>query len=288
MTGSVNKPGFPLTYCVGAAVLLLAITLFVSGCVGNDSPEERRTISVTGSTTVLPVGQAAADAYMDIHLYDEILVSGGGSGGGIKAVGEGTADIGMASRDISANEKQQYPTLVEHVVAVDGIAVIVHPSNPVTTLTMDEIKAIYKGEISNWKDLGGQDRSIVPVGRDSASGTREFFYEAVMHKEEFVRTQQELNSNGAVKQTVAQTPDAIGYVGLGYLDNTVAAVTIDVNGKPVVPSIESVKNKSYPIARGLNMYTQGQPSGLVKDYLDFLMSAEGQRIVADQGFVPVQ
>ena len=155
-------------------------------------------------------------------------------------------------------------------------------------MTMDEIKAIYKGEITNWKDLGGEDRSIVPVGRDSASGTREFFYEAVMHKEEFVRTQQELNSNGAVKQTVAQTPDAIGYVGLGYLDGTVAAVTIDVNGKPVVPSIESVKNKSYPIARGLNMYTQGQPSGLVKEYLDFLMSAEGQGIVAEQGFVPVQ
>ncbi|MCP1714528.1 phosphate transport system substrate-binding protein [Methanocalculus alkaliphilus] len=288
MTDSVSNPRFPRIYCVGAAVLLLAVTLFVSGCVGNNSHEERRTISVIGSTTVLPVGQAGADAYMDIHRYDEILVSGGGSGGGIKAVGEGTADIGMASRDISANEKQQYPTLVEHIVAVDGIALIVHPSNPVTTLTMDEVKAIYKGEITNWKDLGGNDRSIVPVGRDSASGTREFFYEVVMHKEEFVRTQQELNSNGAVKQTVAQTPDAIGYVGLGYLDTTVATVTINVNGKPVVPTIENIKDASYPIARGLNMYTQGQPSGLVKDYLDFLMSADGQRIVAEQGFVPVK
>lgn len=288
MTDSVKRTRRPSAYFAGGAILMLVLTLCVSGCVGDGAVEERRTISVTGSTTVLPVGQAAADAYMDKHAYDEILVSGGGSGGGIKAVGEGTADIGMASRDISAREKEQYPTLIEHVVAVDGIAVIVHPSNTVTTMTMAKLKAIYKGEITNWKELGGADRAIVPVGRDSASGTREFFYETVMNKEEFVRTQQELNSNGAVKQTVAQTPDAIGYVGLGYLDGTVAAVTMDVNGNLVAPSIESVKDKSYPIARGLNMYTRGQPSGLVKEYLDFLMSAEGQAIVAKQGFVPVK
>jgi len=270
----------------GVVVLLLAAAL-VAGCVGSEPSVEQRTISVTGSTTVLPVAQIAADAYMDKHRYDEILVSGGGSSVGIKAVGEGTADIGMASRDIKSSEREQYPGLVEHVIAVDGIALIVNPENQVSSLTLDEIKSIYKGEISNWKEVGGSDRQIVVVGRDSASGTREFFYDTVMNKEEFVRTQQELNSNGAVKQTVAQTPDAIGYVGLGYIDTTVKAITINKDGTLVEPTTDNVKNKSYPIARALHMYTNGPETGLIKDYLDFLMSAEGQEIVSKEGFVPI-
>lgn len=270
----------------GAVILLLAAAL-VSGCVGSDSSVEQRSISVTGSTTVLPIAQIAADAYMDKHQKDEILVSGGGSSVGIKAVGERTADIGMASRDIKSSEMEQYPGIVEHVIAVDGIALIVNPQNPASSLTMAEIKAIYKGEITNWKDVGGSDRQIVVVGRDSASGTREFFYDEVMKKEEFVKTQQELNSNGAVKQTVAQTPDAIGYVGLGYIDTTVKAIIINKDGTLVAPTIDNVKNKTYPIARSLHMYTNGPETGLIKDYLDFLMSAEGQQIVSKEGFVPI-
>lgn len=287
MTTSVSRRSSSVFF-IGVAILLLAATAFVSGCVGSETTAEPRTISVTGSTTVLPIAQLAADTYMDKNKYDEILVSGGGSSVGIKAVGEGTADVGMASRDIKTSEKEQYPTLVEHIIAVDGIALIVNPANPVTSLTLDQIKAIYKSEITNWKDLGGDDRSIVVVGRDSASGTREFFYEEVMKKEEFTRTQQELNSNGAVKQTIAQTPDAIGYVGLGYIDTTVKAIIINKDGTMVVPTIDNVKNKTYPIARSLHMYTNGPKTGLVKDYLDFLMSAEGQRIVSEEGFVPIR
>jgi phosphate transport system substrate-binding protein len=285
MTRSFSIRSSP-AYLAGAVILLLAAAL-VSGCVGSDPSVEQRSISVTGSTTVMPIAQIAADAYMDKHQNDEILVSGGGSSVGIKAVGERTADIGMASRDIKSSEMEQYPDVVEHVIAVDGIALIVNPQNPVSSLTMAEIKAIYKGEITNWKDVGGSDRQIVVVGRDSASGTREFFYDEVMKKEEFVRTQQELNSNGAVKQTVAQTPDAIGYVGLGYIDTTVKAISINKDGTLVAPTIDNVKNKSYPIARGLHMYTNGPETGLAKDYLDFLMSAEGQQIVSKEGFVPI-
>jgi phosphate transport system substrate-binding protein len=285
MTRSFSIRSSP-AYLAGAVILLLAAAL-VSGCVGSDPSVEQRSISVTGSTTVMPIAQIAADAYMDKHQNDEILVSGGGSSVGIKAVGERTADIGMASRDIKSSEMEQYPGIVEHVIAVDGIALIVNPQNPVSSLTMAEIKAIYKGEITNWKDVGGSDRQIVVVGRDSASGTREFFYDEVMKKEEFVRTQQELNSNGAVKQTVAQTPDAIGYVGLGYIDTTVKAISINKDGTLVAPTIDNVKNKSYPIARGLHMYTNGPETGLAKDYLDFLMSAEGQQIVSKEGFVPI-
>ncbi|MCP1661748.1 MAG: phosphate ABC transporter substrate-binding protein [Methanocalculus sp. MSAO_Arc1] len=287
MTQSVTSRIYP-AYLAGLVILLIGAAALVSGCVSDEEKKEMRIISITGSTTVLPIAQLAADEYMDRHRYDEILVSGGGSGVGIKAVGEGTADIGMASRDIRQSEMDQYPELVEHVIAYDGIAMIIHPSNPVTSLTLAEIKAIYKGGITNWQDVGGSDSEIVVVGRDSASGTREFFYEEVMHKEEFVRTQQELNSNGAVKQTIAQTPGAIGYVGLGYLDNTVTAVSINKDGTLVAPTIANVKDRSYPIARGLHFYSVGTGSGLVKDYLDFLMSAEGQALVEKEGFVPVR
>ena len=287
MISSVSKRS-SLAFFVGAAVLLLAATAFVSGCVGSETIVEERTISVTGSTTVLPVAQLAADTYMDKNVYDEILVSGGGSSVGIKAVGEGTADIGMSSRDIKASEMESYPTLVEHIIAVDGIALIINPANTISSLTLDQIKGIYKGEITNWKDLGGSDREIVVIGRDSASGTRDFFYEEVMKKEEFVRTQQELNSNGAVKQTIAQTPDAIGYVGLGYIETNVKPVFINKDGTMIAATIDNVKNKTYPIARSLHMYTDGPETGLVKDYLNFLMSEEGQKIISDEGFVPIR
>lgn len=285
MTRSFSIRSSP-AFLAGAVVLLLAAAL-VSGCVGSDPSVEQRSISVTGSTTVLPIAQIAADTYMDKHPNDEILVSGGGSSVGVKAVGEGTADIGMASRDLKSSEMEQYPGLVEHVVAVDGIALIVNPENSISSLSLDQVKAIYKGEITNWKDVGGSDRQIVVVGRDSASGTREFFYDEVMDKEEFVRTQQELNSNGAVKQTIAQTPDAIGYVGLGYIDTSVKAVSINMDGVLVEPTIDNVENKAYPIARSLHMYTNGPETGLAKDFLEFLMSAEGQQIVSNEGFVPI-
>ncbi|RQD83222.1 MAG: phosphate ABC transporter substrate-binding protein [Methanocalculus sp. MSAO_Arc2] len=271
----------------GMAMLLVAAALF-SGCVGDKDVADTRIISVSGSTTNLPIAQAVAELYMDIHQTDEILVSGGGSGVGIRAVGEGTADIGMSSRDIRQTEIEQYPDLVEHVIAYDGIGVIVNPENPVSSLTLDQIKAIYKGEITNWREIDGNDRQIVVVGRDSASGTREFFYEEVMNKEEFVRTQQELNSNGAIRRTIQQTPDAIGYVGLGYVDDTVRGINIWIDDRSVAPTVSNVADGTYPIARSLYMYTRGEASGLVKDYLHFLLSDDGQAIVAREGFVPIR
>ncbi|HDS63628.1 MAG TPA: phosphate ABC transporter substrate-binding protein [Methanofollis liminatans] len=269
--------------------LLVLATLF-TGCVGNGgetipTPTTVQSISVTGSTTVLPIAQKAAESYMDAHAYADIQVSGGGSGAGVQAVGEGTADIGMASRDLKAAEKEKYPDLVQYVVARDGIAVIVNPAVAVNALTTEQIKAIYTGETKNWKELGGSDMTIVVIGRDSSSGTREFFSEKVMEKADYVSTQLEKNSNGAVKQTVAQTPGAIGYVGLGYLDATVKALKIDENGKSVDPSIETVTSGEYPIARTLNMFTKGEASGLSKDYLDYILSPAGQKIVEEEGFV---
>jgi len=273
--------------------VVLAVALIVCGCTQQQSgsPQTQaqniESLSITGSTTVLPVAQAAADAYMNAHQNVDIKVSGGGSSVGVQAIGEGTADIGMSSRDLKAEETAKYPDLLPTVIGNDGIAVIVHPANNVGPLDLDQVKAIYQGNYTNWKQLGGPDLAIVVIGRDSASGTREFFFEKVMKKENFVAHQLEKNSNGAVQQTVAQTPGAIGYVGLGYVDQTTRAVPILVSGSPVEPTVKNVLGGKYPIARPLVMITSGEPAGLAKEYLAFLTGPEGQRILEEEGFVPL-
>jgi phosphate transport system substrate-binding protein len=271
-----------------ALAVILLVTAFVCGCTDSGpAPAGTKTISVTGSTTVLPLAQIAAEAYMDTHPDADIQVSGGGSSVGVKAVGEGTAEIGMASRDLKSSESETYPDLVEHVVAKDAIAIIVHPSNSVTDLSIQQIKSIYLGETTSWNAVGGPDETIVVVGRDSASGTREYFHDAVMNKEDFTTKQLEKNSNGAVRQTVFQTPGAIGYVGLGYVDGAVKAVPVNTGSATVDASVATVLSGEYPIARGLNMFTVGQPEGLAAAYLSFIMSPDGQALVAEEGFVPI-
>jgi len=267
-----------------AVFALIVVAACFSGCTGNSqSPAEIQTLSVSGSTTVLPIAEACGEAYMVAHKDADIQVSGGGSSAGVQAVGEGTADIGMASRDLKSSESETYPGLEQHVVAKDGIAVIVYKTNPVSGLSTEQVKAIYKGEITNWKDVGGDEMEIVLVGRDSASGTREFFYEKVMGKEDFAATQLEKNSNGAVKQTVEQTPGAIGYVSMGYLDNTIKGLKM----YNIEANVANVLNGSYPVARSLNMFTNGPATGLAKEYLDFILSADGQAIVTEEGYVTV-
>jgi len=247
-----------------------------------------RTIKVSGSTTVLPIAQNAADAFMTANQESNIQVSGGGSGVGIQQIGDKLVDIGMSSRDLTKDELTKYKDFVITPVALDGIAMIVNPANnPVNSLSIAQIRDIYTGKITNWKDVGGKDMSIVVIGRDSASGTRTFFTDTVMNKTNYVKTQLEKNSNGAIQQSVAQTPGAIGYVGLGYIDPSVKALKINVNGTLVEPSIETVLDKSYPVSRSLLMITNGQSTGLVKDYIDYILSPEGQKLVTKEGFVPL-
>ncbi len=265
------------------AAIIIAATLF-AGCTGSTG---QQTVSVSGSTTVLPVVQRAAEEFMNTHTDADIQVSGGGSSVGVQAVGEGTADIGMASRDLKSAERERYPDLVRYAVAIDGIALIVHPSNGVNSLTLDQVRGIYNGTITGWDAVGGADRSIVVVGRDSASGTREYFHEVVMQKENFVSTQLEKNSNGAVRQTVAQTPGAIGYVGLGYLGEPVRPLSIVVDGTPVEPTVGNVKAGTYPLARELNLFTRGEAAGTAKEFIEFILGPDGQQIVAEEGFVPI-
>jgi phosphate transport system substrate-binding protein len=271
---------------VVAVIAVIVIAAYAGGFFGSNG-EEIQTLSITGSTTVLPIAQLAAESYMDVHTTVNIQVSGGGSSVGVRAAGEGTADICMASREMKASEKTDYPDVIPITVAKDGIAVIVHPSNSITSLAVEEIKGIYEGTYTTWSQLGGEDVEIVVIGRDSASGTREFFWEHVMKKGDFVATMLEKNSNGAVKQSVAQTPGAIGYVGLGYLDETVHAVKIKSGSTEVEPTVANVKNGLYPISRNLYMLVRGEPEGLVKDFIDFVLSPEGQAIVEEEGFVSV-
>jgi len=242
---------------------------------------------VSGSTTVLPIAQAAAEAYMDRNLVADIQVAGGGSSVGVQAVGEKTSEIGMSSRDLKAEEKTKYPALMQHTVAKDCIVVIVHPENPVSVMTLDQVRGIYNGSIQSWEKVGGTASSFVVIGRDSASGTREYFTEHVMQKEKYRSDMREMNSNGAIATYVAGNRYAIGYVGLGYVSSDVKGIKIMSRGTAVEPSVAMVLSGSYPISRSLYMLTSGAPSGLTKDYLDFLMSTEGQLIVTREGFVPL-
>lgn len=268
-----------------AAVLIIAV--LAAGCTQQPGDGQRVTLKVTGSTTVLPIAQKAADAYMNDHASTDIQVTGGGSSVGVQAIGEKTADIGMSSRELKAEEKTRYPELQATVIASDGIAIIVNKANTVNGLTLAQLRGIYNGTITNWNAVEGPDQVIVVVGRDSASGTREFFWESVMKKENFTATQLEKNSNGAIRQTIVQTPGAIGYVGLGYVDPEVKAVPVMVNGVPVQATVQTVLNGAYPISRPLLMITQGPPSGLARSYLDFILSPAGQKIVTEEGFVPL-
>jgi phosphate transport system substrate-binding protein len=242
-------------------------------------------ITIKGSTTVLPIAQSCAEAFMAKHPNVNISVQGGGSGVGVSSVIDGTADIGDASRAAKDKEiakgKENGVELKANVVAMDGIAVIIHPRNPVTGLTKDQIKAVYTGKISNWKDVGGDNARIVVISRDSSSGTFETFNELALHKER-VRPDALMNaSNNAVVQTVANTPGAIGYCGIGYIRDTIKTVPVD----GVECTKPNVINGSYGLARKLFMYTNGEAKGLVAGFLDFIMSADGQKLVDKAGFV---
>jgi phosphate transport system substrate-binding protein len=245
-------------------------------------------IKITGSTTVLPIAQKTAELFMKKKPEARISVAGTGSGDGVKAIIDGTADIGDSSRDMKDKEislaKEKGVNPVKTEVALDCIVPVVHPSNPIKALTIDQLSDIYTGKVKNWKDIGGEDKTIVVISRDSSSGTFEVWNEKVLH-EQRVRPDAQLQaSNGAVAQAVAGNKFAIGYVGIGYVNDKLKALT--VNG--VTASADTARNKTYPVARGLYMFTGGQPKGVVKEYLDFVLGPEGQEAVKAEGFVPVK
>jgi phosphate transport system substrate-binding protein len=245
-------------------------------------------LTIQGSTTVLPIAQAAAEAYMDNNPDANITVRGGGSGTGIAALIDGATDIADASRPMKDKEVNQARengvNPVEHIVALDGIAVIVHPENPMTNISIDNIKKIYTGKLLNWDQVGGGSGSIVVVSRDAASGTFEAFNTLALNDAKMTDGALMLASNLEIARIVAQTPGAIGYVGLGYLSDDVKAIKVEM----IDATEETVRDATYPLARPLFMYTRGTPKGLTKDFIDYVMSADGQEIVREAGFVPVK
>jgi phosphate transport system substrate-binding protein len=241
-----------------------------------------------GSTTVLPIAQKAAEAYMKEHPDVTISVSGGGSGNGIKAIIDGTTDIANISRFIKneevkqAVEKGSYP--VPFAVAYDCIVPVVHPSNTVNNLTTDQLKAIYKGEIDNWKAVGGPDLKIVVISRDTSSGTYEVWEEKVMKKERVSPAALLQASSGAVAQAIASNKFAIGYLGIGYLNDKVKAVTVN----NIAGTAETTLNGTFPISRPLFMFTRGWPSGDALNFINFVLNPQkGQKLVKEAGFVPL-
>lgn len=272
------------------AALIMAMQICIGGLAG--AKEEGR-LSLQGSTTVLPIAQVAAEEFMDladIGLLPEadITVRGGGSGVGIAALLDGTIDIADASRPIKSKEVEKAKTkgieAVGTVIAKDGIAVVVHPSNSVKELTLEEVKAIFTGKIDRWSEVGGETKQIVVISRDTASGTFETFNTLALKEEKVRDDALMLASNKAVATTVAKTPGAIGYVGLGYLSEEVKALVLD----GVEASQKTVVSGEYKLSRPLFMYTNGNPQGLAKKFLDFVLSLSGQRIVEDVGYVPLR
>ncbi|MFA5096868.1 MAG: PstS family phosphate ABC transporter substrate-binding protein [Candidatus Omnitrophota bacterium] len=242
-------------------------------------------IVISGSTTVLPVAQKTAEVFMDENPGADISVRGGGSSVGIAALIDGTCDIADASRAIKEAEIQKAAANgrdpVAHIVAMDGIAIVVNKSNPIAKLSKKQARDIFTGRVTDWSQVGGNPGKIVVVSRDTSSGTFEAFGELVMNKEKVMPGALMQASNQAVAQNIAQTPSAIGYVGLGFMSGQIKALEIE----GVLPSRETVLSGQYPVTRPLFMYSNGKPQGMVKTYLDFVKSEEGQKIADEQGYI---
>ena len=251
-------------------------------------------IVINGSTTVLPFAQIAVERFMAANPEIKISISGGGSGNGIKALIDKTTNIANSSREIKKSEIEQAEAngvkVHETAVAIDCIVPIIHPVNTVQNLTFEQLKKIYSGEVTNWKDVGGPDARIAVVGRDSSSGTYGTWQEMVVEKgdgEQKTRVTpraQVAASSGAMLSTIAGNPLAIGYDGIGYVDNTVKAVSVE----GVKASTATALDNSYPLSRYLYMYTDGEPAGDVKAFIDYMMSPDGQKIVSETGFIAIE
>jgi phosphate transport system substrate-binding protein len=283
------------TFIISATLGLL----LVSGC-GRKSSNQLNSLQIKGSDTMVNLGQAWAEAFMKQNPAVSIAVTGGGSGTGITALFNNTCDIAEVSREMKDSEiklaesKGFEPNKI--VVALDGLAVVVNPANKISELTIDQLADIFTGKIKNWKELGGRDAKIVLLSREVNSGTHVYFKEHVLRhgkadsKEEFAAEALLLSSSQAIADEVSQNLDAIGYYGMGYITAKEKALKIakDKNSPAIPPATENVISGAYPISRPLIMYTKNEPAGLVKTFIDYVLSPTGQQIVKKIDFVPVK
>ena len=282
-----------------SAVSLVLAPMLILGCSKhhNGTGSEQRLITIKGSDTMAHLAGNWAEAFMKQNPDIEVSVAGGGSETGIAALLDGTTDICAASRKIKnkelqlALEKNIHPH--EIVVAKDGIAVVVHHDNPVKELTLEQLSKIFTDKVVRWSEVGGADEPIVVLSRESNSGTYVYFQEMVLKKQDYMQDAKLLPVTSAIIQSVSTNKSAIGYVGLGYaLDAKdkvkIIAVKEDNNSPAVIPSDQTVKSGQYPIARPLFLYLNGEPKGAVRKFVDFCLSAEGQAVVTDTGYVTIR
>jgi phosphate transport system substrate-binding protein len=264
--------------------ILLALSLYVSTCVAQ---------KIKGSDTVLPLAQKEAENFMKVNKMAKITVTGGGSGVGLAALVDNTTDIAMSSRKIKMDEKIKLQdagrAYKETIIAYDALSVIVNPTNKVSQLTREQLEGIFTGKIKNWKEVGGDDLQIVVYSRESSSGTYEFFKEHVLNKKNYASSVLSMPATGAIVQSVSQTKGAIGYVGLAYMDKAVKSLKVSYDkGKTyIAPSMATAKDKTYPIVRPLYYYYLTTVEKTVKPFVDYVLSADGQKIVETVGYIPL-
>ena len=283
-------------------IFILLLFIACSKTQTEESQLNKKTveIQIKGSDTIVNLLQAWAEEFCKNYPDVSIGVTGGGSGTGFAALFNRICDIAMSSREIEEQElilaKEKNIKPVEYKIGLDGLIVIVNPKNPISTLTMDQLRDIFMGKIKNWKELGGVNKKIVILSREVNSGTHVFFKEHVLRKgnkkgkEEFAPEALLMPSSQSIVNEIMQNPYAIGYVGMGYISSNIKVLSIarTSKDKPVFPSIETVLDNSYPISRPLYLYTDGEPNGIVKDFISYALSPEGQKIVAKLDFVPIR
>ncbi len=279
-----KKSALIMSLAISSAVLLSACGTSAQAPGGGTGGQGTVSgiITVSGSTSVQPLVQDLADIFNETEPGVSIEIQGGGSSQGIKDVSQGISDMGNSSRDLTDEEKKL--GITEHIIAYDGIAVVTHPSNPVTDLTMDQIKDIFKGEINNWKEVGGPDREILVVTREEGSGTRTAFEEMLKLQvkkngytvSHIISNALVADGNGSIKANIAAKDNAIGYTSLGYVDNTMKKISID----GIECMAESIKNKTYPVSRQFLILTKGEVRPEVKAFLDFILGDAGQEVVS--------
>jgi phosphate transport system substrate-binding protein len=260
-----------------ACLFMVVCLITPSLCCGDNS----NSITIAGSTTILPLAEKLAKGYEALNTEVNISVMGGSSSVGVQQAASGTVDIGTCSRELVASEKG---AVVENILAKDGVAIILHPSNPVNDLSLEQIRNIYTGSITNWEEVGGPDESIHVIAREEGSGTREAFQLLVMDYQLITASAILQTSNGSMRVSVAGDRNSIGFLSFGYIDDSVKAISIS----GVAPIVDNAKNGSYPIVRPLLFLTKSQPRGIVKDFIDFCLSEEGQSIVDAEGYLTVR
>jgi phosphate transport system substrate-binding protein len=250
-------------------------------------------VTVKGSDTMVILSQRWAEDYMNKHAGKKVQVTGGGSGTGIAALINGTTDVANASRNIKKDEAEKIRKSfgtdpVETTVAKDGVAIYVNDSNPINEITPAQLKSIYQGDVTNWKQVGGADAPIVLYSRENSSGTYVFVKEHVLQGADYAASAQTLPGTAAVVNAISKEKNGIGYGGAAYAKGVKEVKVVGADGKAYSPSAENVKSGKYPLSRGLFVYTRGAPAGETKDFIDYCLSAEGQALVVKVGYFPIK